>query len=94
MTTTVKIHVNGRYRAIVKQTKVDGTVLPDVVIEGAYDRSPNPTGEMTFNLGHPATTMFEIVEEYLDAGDDPAHQEPVVEQEPVKEPLNENSDTL
>lgn len=65
MTTTVTIRVNGRYRTTVKQTKVDGTQLPDVVIDGAYTGSKNPSGEMEFNVGHPATSIFEIIEEYI-----------------------------
>lgn len=64
MTTSVRIHVNGRYRAHVRQD-----LLPPVIVEGNYDGSPNPTGEATFNLrgGHPTRGTFEVVEEYLDA---------------------------
>ena len=62
MTTSVKVHVNGRYRATVKQDE-----LEPVVVEGNYDGSPNPSGERTFNLrgSHPTKGKFEIVEEYL-----------------------------
>jgi hypothetical protein len=60
MTTTVKIHVNGRYRATVHQ---DGQ-LP-VIVEGAYDGSPNPSGLGTFWLGHPARSHFLVVEEWI-----------------------------
>lgn len=69
MTTTVKIHVNGRYRATVVQTDADGNVRPPVTIEGAYDGSPNPTGYGYFYLAHPAKGTFEVTEEYL--GDAP-----------------------
>lgn len=65
MTTTVKIHVNGRYRATVVQTKADGTVLDPVTVEGAYDGSPNPTGYGYFYLSHPAEATFKVTEEYL-----------------------------
>lgn len=52
MTTTVKVHVNGNYRATVKQN----------------DREPvlvGPGEEKHFNLPHPATATFEVSEEYL-----------------------------
>jgi len=58
MTTTVKIRVNGRYRATVKQ---DGG--EPVIVEGNYEGSPNPSGEQSFFLSHPATATFEITEE-------------------------------
>ena len=63
MTTSVRIHVNGRYRATVTQDE-----LSPVVVEGNYDGSPNPTGYAHFNLGsHPAKSTFVVEEEYLDA---------------------------
>ena len=62
MTTSVRVHVNGRYRATVKQDD-----LPPVVVEGNYDGSPNPSGEHFFNLPHPAKATFVVEEEYLDA---------------------------
>lgn len=34
MTTTVKIHVNGRYRATVVQTNADGVKASPIVVEG------------------------------------------------------------
>jgi hypothetical protein len=58
MTTTVTVRVNGRYRAIVKQNK-----LPPVIVEGNYVGSPNPSGEATFNLPHPASSTFQVSEE-------------------------------
>ncbi|WP_439392558.1 hypothetical protein ACRQ5Q_24345 [Bradyrhizobium sp. PMVTL-01] len=65
MTTTVKVHVNGRYRATVKQDDCE-----PVVVEGNYEGSPNPTGEKSFHLPHPAHSTLEITEEYI--GDAPA----------------------
>jgi hypothetical protein len=63
MTTTVKVHVNGRYRATVVHTAADGQKQPSVVVEGNYDGSPNPSGEHSFHLFHPASGTFEITEE-------------------------------
>jgi len=64
MTTTVKVHVNGRYRATVKQTNASGLKQPDpVVVEGNYQGSPNPSGEHSFYLSHPAHSTFDISEE-------------------------------
>lgn len=64
MTTAVKIHVNGRYRATVKQDGRD-----PVVVEGNYEGSPNPTGEQTFWIGHTpekgSHSTFEVTEEYV-----------------------------
>ena len=60
MTTTVKVHVNGRYRATVKQDDRD-----PVVVEGNYTGSPNPSGERAFYLPHPATGTFVVTEEYV-----------------------------
>lgn len=70
MTTSVRVHVNGRYRATVTQDGVE-----PVVVEGNYDGSPNPSGEQTFYLhgSHPAQGNFRIVEEYVgDAPPQPA----------------------
>jgi len=58
MTTSVRVHVNGRYRAMVKQNDRD-----PVVVEGNYEGSTNPSGEQVFHLPHPATATFEITEE-------------------------------
>ena len=60
MTTAVKVQVNGRYRATVKQSGLD-----PVIVEGNYDGSPNPSGEKVFWLPHPATATFEITEELV-----------------------------
>ena len=56
MTTTVKVHVNGRYKATVKQSRANG---PDheTVVHGNYDGSPNPSGEHSFHLAHPAQSV-------------------------------------
>lgn len=62
MTTTVSVHVNGRYRARVVQKNADGKVVQDVVVEGNYDGSPNPDGRTHFHLHHPATGTFEVTE--------------------------------
>jgi hypothetical protein len=64
MTTTIKVHVNGRYRAFVKKTNGDGGV-EDHVVDGNYEGSPNPSGEKSFGLYHTATAMFEITEEQV-----------------------------
>lgn len=66
MTTTVKVHVNGRYRATVKQDDREHTVI----VEGNYEGSSNPSGEKSFHLPHPASGKFDITEEYI--GDAPA----------------------
>lgn len=55
MTTTVKVHVNGRYRATVTQDGRD-----PVVVEGNYNGG---SGEHAFYLPHPATANFHITEE-------------------------------
>ncbi len=69
MTTTIKVHVNGRYRATVKQTDTEGMLRPPVIVDGNYEGSPNPSGEKHFYLPHPAKSTFEISEEYI--GDEP-----------------------
>jgi hypothetical protein len=62
MTTSVKIHVNGRYRAMVTQDD-----LAPVIVEGNYEGSSNPSGEQTFWLSgsHPTQGNFKVVEEYV-----------------------------
>jgi hypothetical protein len=65
MTTTVKVHVNGRYRATVTQIDSDGRRRDPVVVDGNYGGSPNPSGEKSFYLPHPAAATFEVSEEYV-----------------------------
>ncbi len=60
MTTTVKVHVNGRYRATVRQDD-----NPPVIVEGNYAGSNNISGERSFYLAHPAHSHFSISEEYV-----------------------------
>lgn len=62
MTTTVKVHVNGKYRATVKQNGLD-----PVMIEGNYNGG---SGEKAFYLPHPAKAVFEISEEPVADGDE------------------------
>lgn len=61
MTTTVKVHVNGQYRATVKQ---DGG--EPVTIEGNYNGG---SGERSFSLPHPAKATFEVTEVYVEDND-------------------------
>ena len=62
MTTTVKVHVNGKYRATVKQ---DGGA--PVTVEGNYNGG---SGEKSFYLPHPAKATFDISEEQVADGDE------------------------
>lgn len=59
MTTTVKVHVGGNYKATVEKTLSDGT-KETVTVEGN-----TPGNEYTFSLGHPAVASFSITEEAL-----------------------------
>jgi len=68
MTTAVKVHVNGRYRATVEQTTADGTKLDPIVVEGNYEGSSNPSGEHIFWLQQTASSTFKVTEEYLGQG--------------------------
>lgn len=61
MTITVKVHVNGQYRAFVTQTNANGTSLEPIKIEGNYKGSPNPSGEASFQ----ASATFAIREEFV-----------------------------
>jgi hypothetical protein len=63
MTTTVKVHVNGKYRATVKQDDRE-----PVIVEGNYQGGGS--GEQHFNLPHPAKATFEITEEQVADGDE------------------------
>ncbi len=62
MTTTVKVHVNGKYRATVVQ---DGR--EPVTVEGNYNGG---SGEKAFYLPHPASGSFQISEEAVADGDE------------------------
>lgn len=62
MTTTVKVHVNGKYRATVSQ---DG--CEPVVVEGNYNGG---SGEKSFYLSHPAAGTFVVSEEQVAEGDE------------------------
>lgn len=62
MTTTVKIHVNGKYRATVKQDNRE-----PVTIDGNYNGG---SGEKSFSLPHPAKSNFAITEEPVADGDE------------------------
>lgn len=77
MTTTVKIHVGGRYRATVIQTNADGVKGAPVVVDGDYAGSPNPSGDYSFHMYHPAVASFEVTEEAVP--EQPAPQEPAPE---------------
>lgn len=52
MTTTVKVHVNGAYRATVRQDDRE-----PVTVEGGEEKS--------FTLAHPANSTFVVTEEYV-----------------------------
>lgn len=66
MTTTVKVHVNGRYRANVKVSHASGD-QEELVVEGAYDGSPNPTGYGYVYMRHPADAVIRVSEEPVPA---------------------------
>ncbi len=57
MTTIVKVHVNGQYRATVKQDD-----RPPVEIEGNYNGG---SGEKSFWMPHPADSTFVITETFV-----------------------------
>lgn len=60
MTTTITLHVNGRYRAIVKQDGREG----ETEVHGNYEGSPNPDGKAVFNLVHGSLSNKFVVSEY------------------------------
>ena len=60
MTTTITLHVGGRYMAVVKQ---DGAKEP-VEVHGDYEGSPNPGGNRSFNLGHGSLSNKFVISEY------------------------------
>lgn len=78
MTTTIKIHVNGRYMAVVKQ---DGVGSP-VEVHGNYEGSPNPSGEHEFRLVHGSLSNKFVVSEYYVPEKVPETAGDVVEQNP------------
>lgn len=58
MTISIKVHVNGDYRATVKHT-IEGDPQPDTVIDG--------TGEGQIYFRHGKVNTFEITEQQLTA---------------------------
>ena len=62
MTTTIKVHVNGKYRATVNREGKD-----PVTVEGNYNGG---SGEASFPLPHPAQASFMITEEPVNDGDE------------------------
>lgn len=62
MTTTVKVHVNGKYRASVIQDEKE-----PVIVEGNYNGG---SGEKSFYLPHPASGTFVVTETYVEDGDE------------------------
>lgn len=65
MTTTVRVHVGGAYRAIVVETTAHHVATH--VVDGDYPGSPNPGGDRYFSLPHPAHATYEITETYIQA---------------------------
>ena len=61
MTTTIKVHVNGKYKATVTQDQ-----RPPVEIIGDYDGTPNPGGVSAFTLQRNAETTLHIKEEPIE----------------------------
>lgn len=57
MTTSIKIHVNGQYRATVTQND-----NPPVEVEGNYNGG---SGERTFSLQHGTKNTFVVDEQYV-----------------------------
>ncbi|RRH98084.1 hypothetical protein EH240_20015 [Mesorhizobium tamadayense] len=57
MTTTVKVHVNGNYRATVQHI-LDGQPYGEPI-------AVNPQEEKSFNLHHGKDNSFSVYEEYL-----------------------------
>lgn len=61
MTTTIKVHVNGRYKTTIKTTMPDGSTST-VDISG---EKKGEGDEYSFHLPHPAHATYEITEEQL-----------------------------
>jgi len=91
MTTSIRVHVNGRYKATVVQKDNSGVVHATTEVFGNYAGSPNPSGEHYFGLYHPAQATFEITEEavaeevVLSGNDRAATEASQDEQEPAKD---------
>lgn len=65
MTTNVNVKVGGKYVATVKQTTVIdayNSVTTTSLVHGDYEGSPNPGGEKSFFLPHPARSTFDVSE--------------------------------
>lgn len=60
MTTTVKVHVGGKYRAHVNVSHASGE-QEEHTVDGSYEGSP-AAGELTINLRHPADAVIKISE--------------------------------
>lgn len=60
MTCTVKVHVNGKYKADVIVTYANGA-QEKTTVEGNYEGSPNPSGERSFSC-YPAPVTFWVSE--------------------------------
>ena len=63
MTTSVKIHVNGRYKA-----EVTRNLEVPITVHGNYEGSPNPSGEMVFWLVGGGENNFRISESEVPQG--------------------------
>lgn len=61
MTISLKVSVNGNYRATVKHD-VDGDVQPDIVIEGQAGDGPV---EKSITFQHGKTNTYSVTEEYM-----------------------------
>lgn len=54
MTITTTVHVNGKYKAIIKRDDA-----PEIECHGNYEGSPNPGGSMNFSPGSGTFTISE-----------------------------------
>ena len=67
MTTTVKIHVGGKYRAHVEVAHADGARETHTIEgDGAETGEQGASSERTINLRHPADATFKISEEPIE----------------------------
>lgn len=62
MTVSVKVHVNGKYKATVTHTASPGATPRVTEVHGNYEGSPNPSGELVVS---PGTGTFEISEKQV-----------------------------